>query len=151
MKENNKKSKSFNLVDLLIIVLIIAIAGAAYFILNEKIVNTAPDTKYNITLEIRQMDITVAEQIQKDKEIYDRVENKHLGTLIDFRKAPSVSYNISADKGKNVTCNYPNKYDVELDMQIATNDDIYVGKFLSVETKDFMGAGYIIKVEKTEG
>ena len=38
----------------------------------------------------------------------------------------------------------------ELDMELVTDTEIFVGKNLSIATKDFTGAGYVIKMEKVE-
>ena len=143
-----KKFGKINIVDLCIVVLICAIAGGAYLFLKNSVEESSVEKDYKITLELRMVEEDLVKNIQTDKAVYDRVQNKEIGTLLDMKYEPSVEYSISSVDGSVKKVTVPNKYDCFLDIELATEQNIFIGKFLSVATKDFMGAGYIIDFEE---
>ena len=140
----------FNIVDLCIVVFVVAVCAGGYVFLKNNIANASPTKTYNVTLEIKKVEESVCENIIPGKTVFDRIQNQQFGTLEDARVSPAVEYTISEQTGEEKKVLIPNRYDVELDLVLTTDEEIFVGKKLSVSTKDFMGAGYIIKMEKED-
>lgn len=153
MKMIDEKGKLFgvlNIVDILIIVFAAAVVGGAYVFMKNNITKSTPTTTYNVTLELKNVEKDFCDSIIPGKTVMDRVQNKPFGTLNDVRIEPSVEYNVSSMDGTVSRVDVPERYNAELDMEITVDSEIYVGKYLSIATKDFTGAGYVIKSEKAE-
>lgn len=153
MKMIDEKGKLFgvlNIVDILIIVFAAAVVGGAYVFMKNNITKSTPTTTYNVTLELKNVEKDFCDSIIPGKTVMDRVQNKPFGTLNDVRIEPSVEYNVSSIDGTVSRVDVPERYNAELDMEITVDSEIYVGKYLSIATKDFTGAGYVIKSEKAE-
>lgn len=153
MKIMDEKGRLFgvlNLIDLLIIMFAAVVAAVVMMFLSANSTINKAQTENKITIEVRAVDKNLCDAIEVDKKIYDRVQNKSLGTLVDVRVQPAVEYNISRETGEHVKSSVPDKYNVELDINAVSSEDLYVGKMMSVETKDFTAAGYIIKKETKE-
>lgn len=153
MKIFNEKGRLFgliNIVDLCIILFVIALAGGAYGFLNNNITKSTPTQTYNVTLELKQVEEDFTKTIIPGKTVFDKIQNKPFGTLKDVRIIPAQEYNVSLTDGTVTKAEVPQRYNAELDMELVTDTEIFVGKNLSIATKDFTGAGYVIKMEKVE-
>ncbi len=146
-----KLFKLFNIVDLCIIVFVVSAAVGAYAFLKTNVDKSSTNEKtYLVTLEIKRAEKDFCETIQPDREVFDRVQNKPIGTLLDVRYNEIIEHNISILDASMQEVLVPDLYDIEIDMQINSKEDVYIGKYMSVKTKDFTGAGNLIKVEKLE-
>ena len=153
MKMVDEKGKLFgvlNIVDILIIVFAVAAVSGAYVFLKKNITKSAPTRTYSVTLELKNVEKDFCDSIIPNKKVFDRIQNKQFGILNDVRIKPSVEYNVSSDDGAISKVQVPERYNAELDMELTTDTDIYIGKYLSIATKDFTGAGYVIAMEKSE-
>ncbi len=153
MKMIDEKGKLFgvlNIVDILIIVFAVAAVSGAYVFLKKNITKSSPTRTYEITLELKNVEKDFCDSIIPGKTVFDRIQNKQFGVLNDVRIKKSTEYNVSTVDGSVVKVDVPERYNAELDMELTTDTDIYIGKYLSVATKDFTGAGYVIAVEKPE-
>ncbi len=147
---NGKIFGKLSIVDLCIIVFIVAVAGGSYAFLKKNIAESRASQSYNIVLEYRGIEEYLRDAIVPGTTVYERVQNQPIGTLKDVKFEPDIEYNVSSLDGTLVQERVPEKYDAHLYLEITTDDDIYVGKYLSIGTKDFTGAGYIISVDKVE-
>ena len=151
MKIMDEKGKLFgiiNIIDLCILLfgaLVIAVV-VIFFSANTTMDAAVKQTK--ITIEVTAIEKDLCDAIRPNKNIFDRIQNKALGKLVDVKVEPSEEYNISIETGEHVKTNVPDRYDVILEIEAESAEDLYVGKRMSVETKDFMAAGYIIDIEK---
>lgn len=153
MKIIDEKGKLFGIVNIidLCIVLFVAIAASVvvmFFSANSNVDQQA--TQKRITIEVTAIEKDICDSMVKDKKIFDKIQNKALGTLVDVKIEPSVEYNVSKDTGEHIESEVPNRYDAELVIDVSSNEELYVGKRMSVSTKDFSAAGYIIELEKIE-
>lgn len=140
----------FNIVDLCIVVFVVAVAFVAYTFLNNIVTNTAPEKNLRITMELKNVEKELCDAIEVDKTVFDRVGNQEFGMLTDVRIKPAVEVVISKLDGSVNEIEVPNRYNVELDMELTTDEEVYVGKDISIATKDFTGAGYVINLEKLD-
>ena len=153
MKMIDEKGRLFgvlNIIDLCIILFASLVAAVVIMFLSDNSTITSATQNHRITIEVLAVEKDLCDAMQTDKKVYDRVQNKELGTLVDVRIEPTVEYNISRETGEHVKSNVPDMYNVELDIDASSSEDLYVGKMMSVETKDFTAAGYIIKKESEE-
>ena len=153
MKILNEKGKLFgiiNIVDLFIIIFLIVAGGFAYFysntIIREDIANQTNKT-YDVVLEIRGVDEEICKAMEKNKAVFDKIENVPFGTLVDFEYYPSEEYSISEIDASVKKVTIPDSYDAKITMKIKTGEDIYIGKQLSIMTKDFTASGHVIGIE----
>ena len=153
MKIIDEKGRLFgvlNIIDLCIILFAAVVAAVVImFLSNNSTINNATKN-HRITIEVLAVEKDLCDAIEVNKRVYDRVQNKPLGTLVDVRIEPAVEYNISRETGEHVKSYVPDMYNVELDIDATSSEDLYVGKMMSVETKDFTAAGYIIEKESEE-
>ncbi len=153
MKIMDEKGRLFgvlNIIDLLIILFAAVVAAVVIMFLSANSTINKVQTENKITIEVLAVEKDLCDAMKVDKKIYDRVQNKSLGTLVDVRVKPAEEYNISLQTGEHIKSKVPERYNVELDINTASSEDLYVGKIMSVETKDFTAAGYIIKKETKE-
>ncbi len=153
MKIMDEKGRLFgvlNIIDLLIILFAAVVASVVIMFLSANSTINKAQTENKITIEVLAVEKDLCDAMKVDKKIYDRVQNKSLGTLVDVRVKPAEEYNISLQTGEHIKSAVPNRYNVELDINTVSSEDLYVGKIMSVETKDFTAAGYIIKKETKE-
>ncbi len=153
MKMIDEKGRLFgvlNIIDLCIILFAALVAAVVIMFLSNNSTITNATQNHRITIEVQAVEKDLCNVMQPDRKVYDRVQNKELGTLVDVRIEPTVEYNISRETGEHVKSNVPDMYNVKLDIDASSSEDLYVGKMMSVETKDFTAAGYIIKKESEE-
>ena len=151
MKLIDEKGKLFgviNIIDLCILLfgaLVIAVV-VMFFSANSTMDAAVKQTK--ITIEVTAIEKDLCDVMRADKKIFDRIQNKSLGRLVDVKIESSEEYNISVETGEHVKTKVPDRYDAILLIEAESAEDLYVGKRMSVETKDFMASGYIIDIEK---
>ncbi len=153
MKIMDEKGRLFgvlNIIDLLIILFAAVVVAVVIMFLSANSTINKAQTENKITIEVLAVEKDLCDAMKVDKRIYDRVQNKSLGTLVDVRVKPAEEYNISLQTGEHIKSAVPERYNVELDINTVSSEDLYVGKIMSVETKDFTAAGYIIKKETEE-
>lgn len=153
MKIINEKGKIFglvNLIDLLIVLAAALCVFAAYKILEDRISVGGERASEVIVVEIKQKEDIFCRDIKQNVPIYDRTDNKQIGTLIEAQVKPSTSYTNSLIDGTVSEVSVPDRSDVLLTIALDTDTEMYVGKYISVNTKEFMGAGYIINMEKDD-
>ena len=151
MKIIDEKGKLFgimNIIDLCVLsfgALVIAVV-VMFFSANSTMDTEAKQTK--ITIEVTAIEKDLCDVMRPNKNIFDRIQNKALGKLVDVKIEPSEEYNISIETGEHVKSSVPDRYNAKLLIEAESAEDLYVGKRMSVETKDFMASGYIIDIEK---
>lgn len=153
MKIMDEKGRLFgvlNIIDLLIVLFAAVVAAVVIMFLSANSTINKAETENKITIEVLAAEKDLCDAMKVDKKIYDRVQNKSLGTLVDVRVKPAEEYNTSLQTGEHIKSAVPERYNVELDINAVSSEDLYVGKIMSVETKDFTASGYIIKKETEE-
>ena len=149
MKIINEKGKLFgiiNIIDLLIIIFVALVAWifVMFFSSNSNI--TQETKKCRITVEMTALEKYLCDAVAEDKQIFDKIQNQPLGKLVEKRIEPCVEYNVVPSTGEYKETAVIDRYDVELDIEVESVEDMYVGKRMSLQTKDFTGSGYIIKI-----
>lgn len=151
MKIIDEKGKLFGIVNIIDLCIVLFVALAATVVVMFFSANTSIDSQTKqsrITLEVTAIEKDLCDAMVKDRKIFDKIQNKSLGTLVDVKIEPCVEYNVSRDTGEHIESALPDRYDAVLVIEASSAEDLYVGKRMSVETKDFTAAGYIIDLEK---
>ena len=152
LKGETKIFKVFNIVDVLIIAFVIVIGIVAVLFL-QRTVSRGQNASLNacsVKLEVRKADISVCEAIKDNAKVYDRVDNKYLGTVVSSEYEQDSDYNVSADDGKVVQSKMPELYRIYIDINLDSGEDVYIGKTMSIKTKDFTAAGVVINKDKPQ-
>ena len=140
----------FNIVDFCIIIFVAVVAFVAYSFLNNTVTNSTPTRNISITMELKNVEKELCDAIEVDQTVFDRVGNQKFGILTDARVKPATEVVISKLDGSVTEVEVPDRYNVELDMELTTDEEVYVGKSISIATKNFTGAGYVINLEKLD-
>ena len=148
--ERGRLFGAFNIVDICIIIFVAAVAFVGYLFLSNTITKSAPTQNVRITMELKNVEKELCDAIEVDKTVFDRVGNQKFGILTDARIKPATEVIISKLDGVAREIEVADRYNVELDMELTTDEKVYVGKNISIATKDFTGAGYVINLEKLD-
>ena len=151
MKIIDEKGKLFgivNIIDLCIVLFVAVVAAVVVMFFSANTSTESQVTQKRIMIEVTAIEKDLCDAMVKDRKIFDKIQNKALGTLVDVKVEPSVEYNLSKDTGEHIESEVPNRYDAQLVINVSSDEELYVGKRMSVITKDFSAAGYIIELEK---
>lgn len=151
MKIIDEKGKLFGLVNVIDLCIILFVAIVAAVCVKFFSVNAGIDAKTKqsvIKIEVTAQEKDLCDAMKPGKNISDRIQNKQLGKLVDVEVKPCEEYNVSSETGEHIKSLIPDRYDAVLTIEASSTEDLYVGKRMSVETKDFVAAGYIIDIEK---
>ena len=168
-KKADKKSRKFNFVDFLLILLVLAlIAGAVYLFTQGSIFKKLGATEQGTltyTVEIQGVDAEYLNIIKESDVVVDSVTKNTLGTVsaVDYNTKQTVlEYVKNEDEDGNVTytgvlSEYPNQYTVLVtitapaeyvsgDGYFVNNCRIAVGEGLALRFPDFAAEGYCISM-----
>ncbi len=140
--------KKFNVIDINIAVLL-AVAVCAGFILTG---GEAEDgaTKL-ITVEIQEKWEGFSENVVIGDKATDKIEKTELGVVTAVEVKPSERNTYDRDTGGIVHAVLPTYENVYVTIETDADTEVEVGKLVSVITKHFSGAGYVVDVKYSEG
>ncbi len=146
-----------NIVDLLIVLLIIAIAGGVYFAFfggaDKQVVETS---KVVYDFEITNVNKDFVDAITAGDPIRDNVRGNELGTVVSkvFRKATMLNEDLI--NGRYVIAEVPDAYDVVITIEGKANitpaniiiggAEVKVGKKFSIKGKGYANQGFVTKI-----
>lgn len=155
--EKGRRSGRINILDLLIVLVIIALAGGVYikfFAKENKAAVQTTKVKYDI--EVKNVNKDYVDAINAGDPIRDSVKGNNLGIVQDKKVYPASSINMDIENGKFVKVAIPDLYDVmltiEADAIVSPRDilvdgaDIRVGKKLFVKGKGYANTCFVMKV-----
>ena len=157
----NKDGKLFgkiSIIDLLVIVVIVAMAAGVYmrfFKTPEKV--EVKTEKLTYTMKVTDARMFSVEALEKKGDIYDADTKEKLGTITDV-KIDTVKMTNLTEKGKAVEVEYPERYTAILTVEVdgnvnangyytQSNEPISVGSVKYFETKYVATAGVIMDIE----
>lgn len=141
--------KKFNVIDIIIVVALVA-AVCAGFILTGGSDGADGATKL-ITLEIPEKREGFSENVVIGDKAIDKVEKNELGVVTAVEVKPCEKNSYDRDNGGIVKTAIPMRENIYVTIETDADTEIEVGKSLSVITKHFSGAGYVVGVEYFEG
>ena len=165
-KASEKKSRRFNFVDLLLILLVLAIiAGAVYLFSPGSVFKKMGTTEHgtlSYTVEFHGVDGEYLNKIKENDVVVDSVTKNILGTVaaVDYNTKQTVlEYVKNEDDGtySGVLSEYPNQYTVIVtitasaehvsgDGYFVNNCRIAVGESMALRFPDFVAEGHCISM-----
>lgn len=150
--EKTKKKKSFNIADVVIILLIVSIIGYIAYTVVSSYANDFFEDKYNVEYTVKLSG--VMKDFENNIKIGDIVTEteslSEIGKVVDVKTSPSI-YIGSDQNGKTVTSDNPLFIDIVITVEAeATLPDgiftvngyrITAGKDISLRVPDFIGKG----------
>lgn len=141
--------KKFNVIDIIIVVVLLG-AVCAGFLLGGG--SKADDGKTKlITLEIPEKREGFSENVVIGDKATDKVEKKEIGIVTAVEVKPCEKNSYDRDNGGIVKTAIPMRENVYVTIETDADTEIEVGKSLSIITKHFAGAGYVVGIEYPDG
>ena len=138
--------KRFNIIDVLIIILVlIAVAGVGIMRYAGK-TSDADEAKKQVTLEITEKFVGFSENVVIGDKVTEKVDNKQIGTVTGVRTIPAEKNSYDRETGEAVVTLIPERETVYVTIETDKDEEVAVGKLLSVVTKHFSGSGYVTEV-----
>lgn len=169
--KKQKKKRSFNFVDFLLILIALAIIGGVVYLFSPisflKNMRSKINGTLDYTIEIRNVDVKFIESIKENDIVIDSVSKNTLGTVSAVEhttKYNELYYHVSEsdpNKYDGVLLEYPNKYNISV--TITTNADyikgqgysvnncrVAVGEKFNLRFRNYVCEGYCVYVTPTE-
>ncbi len=141
--------KKFNVIDIIIVIALIAAICAGFLVTGGGDANDGA-TKL-ITLEIPEKNEGFSENVVIGDKATDKVEKNVIGVVTAVEVKPCEKNSYDQDNGGIVHAFIPMRENVYVTIEADADTEIEVGKALSVITKHFAGAGYVVGVEYEGG
>ncbi len=146
-----------NIIDLLIVLLIIVIAGGAYQVfLGGKSKQVIETSKVIYEFEITNINMDFIDAINPGDPIRDNVRGNELGTVVGKASRNATMLNEDIINGKYVIADVPDMYDVIITIEGQANitpaniiiggAEIKVGKKFSIKGKGYANQGFVTKI-----
>ena len=159
-----KKKRRFNVIDALIIILVLAAAAVAgYVLLSERGDVGSGDEKVSINyvLMADEMRSVFADNIKVGDPVYDQDSKKPIGKVVQVSSAVSRRTGTNRQTGEQVFTDLQNRRDLYVtveaeaehsdNMYLVSGINIVVGGVINFMTPNLMLPSNIISVEKVEG
>ncbi len=162
-KTNKKVFGILNGLDILILVIIVAVAGFGVYWLKSggtEHASMGEQTPYAYVVEGRQVLEEIANFPKEGGKVFDSSTSEYLGTIRSFRTEPftEITFNRATNKYEKVPApGYANIY-LEIEGNTQVNDEdviiegnvVKVGDEQTVKGKGFAFRGYIVEVKEIE-
>lgn len=161
MNKDGKIKGKFNIIDLLAIILVIAVA-VGIVVRFKSTVTTAvkSDEGFVYTVKVSGVKSYTVDALEKKGKVTDKKSELDLGEITDVVAEPASTQTERAD-GKIITAEQPERYDVTVTIKTrgkeaensyitADSNELSVGRMTDIYTKYVHTSGKIMSVEKTE-
>ncbi len=139
------KKIKFNLIDILVVVLVLALIAGGVFFAKSYNKNEEQGTK-TIVLEAKELKKSICDVVKTDDIAYDGTKNTRLGEIVDFEVKPAMTDSISSRDGVVKKVEIPERYDLYLTIEVPQNSDIQIGEHFWIETSVFKCNGYVLEI-----
>ena len=142
--------KKFNIIDIIIVAVIIAVIAGVCTMLFGKTDTSAPNApKYSKTVVIEglQKSQTFCNLVKEGDKIFDTVSKKELGVLKSKEIKDDTVQTTASEEGKIKKVPVPDKYDIYLTIEV-TNPEITanIGTNISIHSKMYVLSGHIVDI-----
>ncbi len=146
--------RKFNIIDIIIIVIAIAVIFAIGLLLFGKKDNAAIGPQYSKTVivEVLQRTEDFCNLPKEGDKLFDVTTKKELGTLKAKEINPAMTDTTSMEEGKILKTPVPDKYDMRLTIEV-TNPEIIsnIGANLSIHSKMYVVSGHVVDIIANDG
>lgn len=155
----DKKRKHPNFIDIAFIILIAAVAFAAYFLSHQGADAVDQATKRSYVVELSDLDPRMADYVKVGDTVTDNVRNYHLGTVAAVEAVPYTLSVIDEEAGVYREAEVPDRIcllitieadTLESDKQISTTSGyvLQVGSSISCTVGVLSAPGYITSLDR---
>ncbi|MGE5632711.1 MAG: DUF4330 domain-containing protein [Caulobacteraceae bacterium] len=156
----DKKGRLFgkiNIIDLLIVLLVIAVAAGAYIVLfNGNGKQASESSKVIYDFEITNVNKDFVDAINPGDPIRDSVRGNDLGTVVSKSAKSATMLNEDLINGRYVIADVPDAYDVTITIEanatitpanvIIGGAEVKVGKKFFIKGKGYANQGFVTKM-----
>lgn len=157
-----KKGWKVNFFDIIIIVLVIALAGAFVVYKNHKASSGAAAKKeITYTVEITDLEKNTEGMIKKGDTLVDKVKKYNIGTVESSKFYPYEKSSIDQETNEYKMSEVPDRYSAAITVKVECEDNgasyvadggfpVRVGHEVSLLGPGYSGSGYIIGIERED-
>ena len=161
MNKDGKIKEKFNIIDLLAIILVIAVAVGIVVRFKSTITTAVKsDESFVYTVKVSGVKDYTVDALEKKGKVTDKKSEIDLGEITDVVAEPCTTQAERAD-GKIVDAQQPERYNVTVKIKThgkeaensyitADSNELSVGRMTEIYTKFVHTSGKIMSVEKTE-
>jgi len=140
--------KKFNLIDIIVILVILAVTASALLILSKKPVAT--QNTRTVVLEVKEKSESFCKIPQKDDVLIDAITKIEMGKLVSKDMKKSTSDLTSLTDSKIVKSEMIDKYDLYLTIEMNNFEkEPRVGTALSIQGRTYTCSGFVVEVVDT--
>ena len=154
-----KNKIRFNIIDVLIILIILAIVVVGFVYLNGRSADSG-SSEFTYDVFFKEVPAEFADAIQTGAAVFDGVKIIEIGNIVDFTENNAVRYEFSSQKGEYVETYIPDMYDVTMkvsakgtceELACFVNDyEVYIGKTVDVKSIGLVGHGVIVAIDEVK-
>ena len=89
MKKQQKSKYRFNIIDVLLIVVALAVAAVAYYFISDKASGGGKDNTIRYTVELKDVDKNYIDSILEGDTVIETVRNRTVGKIVDVEVTPA--------------------------------------------------------------
>ena len=148
------KKTRFNIVDLFALIVIVAIAGLAWWYFSS--IDTGQDVNVIFVVEIRNMEADFAGKISEGDEVRDSIRNYFYGHVVSVEAIPMMNPTFNSEDLVFAQQRVPNRYDVRITIIGAGNEtdsaisvygnELRVGQEMFIRGLGFAGHGFLVGI-----
>lgn len=151
--------KKFGIVDIIIILLVVAMCAAGYFVVSEKKgTSTANISDIEFTVEMKMITKKAAQSFKIGDDVYDVLKGGYYGKVVDVKSNIAKEITTDSAHGKYTVEEYPGKYDAYVTVKgtptsmtaediMFASQKIKVGIMAYLKNDNAVGKGYIVDVK----
>lgn len=155
--EKGRLFGKINIIDLLIVLLVIAIAGGAYLVFFGRSDKQAVETsKVTYDFEITNVNKDFVDAITPGDPIRDSIRGNELGTVVSKESRKATMLNEDIINGRYIIAEVPDAYDVVITIEahaditpaniIVGGAEVKVGKKFFIKGKGYANQGFVTKM-----
>lgn len=160
-EKTNKEPKGFNLLDILIVVIVIAVIGGGFYAYS-KFTDGQQKNKHAIEyqVELKGVDQSFVDAISKGDPLRESIKGNNLGVVASESHTAATNINTDFLQGKYVDVPVPDKLDVILtisseavisEKSITVGGlEIKIGQKIYVKGKGYAKEGYLLNINIKE-
>ncbi len=108
MKKQQKSKYRFNIIDVLLILVLIAVIGVIYYFVAGRDDKASQGEKIiNYTIELKTVDKDYLDSIQIGDKVIETVRNRTIGKVVDVEYGPSWAVTTNTETGEMIKSYYP--------------------------------------------
>ncbi len=153
-----KKRKRPNFIDIILILLVIAVAFVAYY-LSHKDAASEEIVKRTYVIEITELEPSMAQCVSVGDKVIDNIKNYDMGVVTVVEQVPALTTVLNEETGEYLQVEYPDKITLNITVEADTQESekeittvggytLRIGASISCTIGTLKGTGYIIGLDR---